>query len=97
MVSAGSSPARAWKVNSHWLGPYSHSTERSGRPSATMSRADDLEHRLELVEAQLGEILVAVREDRLTRGGVPGWPESSGAMRSVSSLKTWNSTSRPAT
>ena len=40
--------------------------------------ADDLQHRLELVEAQLGEILVAVREDADTGGGAPGWPDSSG-------------------
>ena len=38
MVSAGARPISVWKVNSHWLGPSSISTERSGRPSATTSR-----------------------------------------------------------
>ncbi|MGY3371140.1 hypothetical protein ACVWZL_008265 [Bradyrhizobium sp. GM2.4] len=38
MLSAGSMPFFGAKVNSHWLGPNSTSTERKGRPSATMSR-----------------------------------------------------------
>jgi len=38
MLSAGSMPFLGAKVNSHWLGPNSTSTERSGRPSAMTSR-----------------------------------------------------------
>ena len=38
MLSAGVSPLVGAKVNSHWLGPNSTSTERKGRPSASTSR-----------------------------------------------------------
>ena len=34
----GLKPHVGWNVNSHWLGPNSTSIDRSGRPSARMSR-----------------------------------------------------------
>ena len=36
MVSAACKPPSGAKVNSYWLGPSSTSSERSGRPSASM-------------------------------------------------------------
>ena len=74
MLSAGSSPFFGAKVNSHWLGPNSTSTERKGSPSASDVAAQDLQHRLDLVEALLGEVLIAVDEQahRRRRAGLAG-------------------------
>ena len=59
--------------------------------------AQDLQHRLHLVVALLGQVLIAVRQqaDRRRRAGLAGILRRASARSS--SLKTWNSTSSPAT
>ena len=64
-------------VNSHWLGPSSISSERSGNPSASIPLRRMLEDRIDLIEARFGQILKALRDQltvrRLARpGGVGG-------------------------
>src|ERR1700722_2730314 len=58
MLSAGSSPFAGLKANSHWLRPNS----TSGQPQRHDVAPDDLKHRLHLVVALFGQVLIAVRE-----------------------------------
>ena len=62
MLSAGVSPLVGAKVNSHWLGPNSTSTDRKRQAERQHVAADDFQRRLHLVVALLGQILIAVRQ-----------------------------------
>ena len=62
MLSAGVKPLVGAKVNSHWLGPNSTSTERKRQAERQHVAADDFQRRLHLVVALLGQILIAVRQ-----------------------------------
>ncbi len=58
--------------------------------------AHDFQDRLDLIEARLGEILIAGREQRSPPAPRPASVASAGSSRGFSILKTWNSTSSPA-
>ena len=62
IMSAAASPVSAPKVNSHWLGPSSISSERNGKPSAVDVLAQHLQDRVDLIEARFGQVLETMRD-----------------------------------
>jgi hypothetical protein len=74
MVSAAAKPFCGRKVNSHWLGPNSISSERGN------AAPDRLQCRVDLIEAGLGEILIPLIEEahlgRLRRPGGVLWRQT---------------------
>ena len=64
MASAGSRPVPARKVNSTWLGPNSTSMRAQRQAEIDDVGAQDLQDRVHLVVALLGQVLVALVQQR---------------------------------